>query len=276
MCFSFPLTPNKLTATEQAIIEYITGHRDEFLCMTIGQLSATLNISEATISRFARHVGCCDFKHLKRVIMEQTVQKGPAYKLKNTLQTKSDNFLHDWMEQQQYNLQKALELLDQREFAEAVDAIQGAHRVFLYAKNASRSPAQLLEFRLQRIGIDVFRIPSGGSEMLESLALMRAEDLVILFGFSKVSAEGRVILDYQKRLGYRTLLFTSRAYHDEKHRADINLFVYRGEENEYHSMTTSIAVVDALVLALSAQLGSAAVARLEVIRKLKMEYGKQL
>lgn len=276
MYFSFPLTPSKLTATEQAIIEYITGHKDEFLCMTIGQLSAQLNISEATISRFARHVGCCDFKHLKRVIMEQTVQKGPAQKLKNTLQTRADNLLSDWMEQQQYNLQKTLELLDQEEFSQAVRAIRDAHRVFLYANNASRAPAQLLEFRLRRIGIDICRIPSSRSELLESLALMDADDLVILFGFSKVSAEGSVILEHQKRAGYRTLLFTSRTYHDENHRADINLFVYRGEENEYHSMTTPIAVVDALVLALSAQIGAAAVERLEKIRKLKTEYGKQL
>ena len=262
MYFSFPLTPDKLTAAEQLIIEYITGHRDEFLCMTIGQLSDELNLSEATISRFARHVGCCDFKHLKRIIMEQTVQKGPAQKLKNTLQTSADNLLNDWIEQQQYS--------------RAVDAIGGARRVFIYAKNASRAPAQLLEFRLRRIGIDVCRISSSGSELLENLALMSAEDLVVLFGFSKVSAEGSIILNHQKRAGYQTLLFTSRTYHDEKHRADINLFVYRGEENEYHSMTTPIAVVDALVLALSAQMGATAVDRLEEIRKLKTEYGKQL
>ena len=240
MYFSFPLTPDKLTAAEQLIIEYITGHRDEFLCMTIGQLSDELNLSEATISRFARHVGCCDFKHLKRIIMEQTVQKGPAQKLKNTLQTSADNLLNDWIEQQQYYLQKTLELLDQGEFSRAVDAIGGARRVFIYAKNASRAPAQLLEFRLRRIGIDVCRISSSGSELLENLALMSAEDLVVLFGFSKVSAEGSIILNHQKRAGYQTLLFTSRTYHDEKHRADINLFVYRGEENEYHSMTTHL------------------------------------
>ena len=274
MYFSFPRTPDRLTDTEQSIIEYIAGHKDQFLCMTIGQLSVELSISEATISRFARHVGCCDFKHLKRVIMEQTVHKGPAQKLKNTLQAKSDNLLHDWMEQQQYNLQKTLELLDEQEFSRAVHTLRTARKVFLYAKNASRAPAQLLEFRLRRIGIDICRIPSGRSELLESLTLMGADDLVILFGFSKVSAEGRFILDYQKRAGYRTLLFTSRAYHDEKCRADINLFVYRGEEDEYHSMTAPIAVADALVLVLSAEMGPAAVERLEEIRKLKAEYAK--
>ena len=139
MYFSFPQTPDRLTDTEQSIIEYIAGHKDQFLCMTIGQLSVELSISEATISRFARHVGCCDFKHLKRVIMEQTVHKGPAQKLKNTLQAKSDNLLHDWMEQQQYNLQKTLELLDEQEFSRAVHTLRTARKVFLYAKNASRT-----------------------------------------------------------------------------------------------------------------------------------------
>lgn len=276
MCFSLPQTPERLTAAEQTILEYITGHRDEFLCMTIGQLSAELNLSEATISRFARHVGCCDFKHLKRIIMEQTVQKGPAQKLKNTLQTRSGSLLHDWMEQQQYNLQKTLELLEQKDFSEAVKAIQRARRVFIYAKNASRAPAQLLEFRLRRIGIDVCCIPSGRSELLESLPLIQEDDLVILFGFSKISAEGCCILEYQKRAGYRTILFTSRFYHSDSCRADINLFVYRGEDDEYHSMTAPIAVVDALVLELSAEIGSAAVDHLEEIRKLKAEYAKQL
>ena len=81
MNLSFPQMPEKLTSTEQDIVEYIAAHRDEFLCMTIGQLSSALHISEATVSRFARHVGCEDFKHLKRTVVEQTVQRGPAQKL---------------------------------------------------------------------------------------------------------------------------------------------------------------------------------------------------
>ncbi len=276
MCFSFPQTPEKLTATEQTIVEYIAGHRDEFLCMTISQLSAALNISEATISRFSRHVGCNDFKHLKRVIVEQTVQKGPAQKLANALQSGNGDFLHDWMTEQQYNLQKTLELMDQDQFSKAVETLQGAHRVFLYAKNASRAPAQLLEFRLRRIGINVYRISSGGSELLESLAHISSDDLVVLFGFLKLSTEGRIILDYQQQAGYKVILFTSRTYHEEDQHKMIRLFVYRGEENEYHSMSAPIAVVDALILALSARMGTEAVDRLESIRRLKTEYRKRL
>ena len=99
MDLRLPTPAGELTRAEQKILDYINTNTDTFLFSSIGQLAQRLEISNATVSRFARHVGCCDFKHLKRIIMEQTVQKGPAQKLKNTLQTSADNLLNDWIEQ---------------------------------------------------------------------------------------------------------------------------------------------------------------------------------
>ena len=272
---TFPQTPDKLTAAEQAIIEYITRHRDEFLLMTIVQLAQELNVSEATVSRFARHVGCEDFRHLRRVVVEQTMGRSPAQKLTNTLRAGSGDFFAGFMDKQRENLQRTMELLDQSEFDTAANAICCARRVFVHARNASRAPAQLLEYRLSRIGIDVRPIPTGGAELAESLAQLGETDLVILFGFSKLSAQGRAILDYKRRAGYKTLMFTGHAYQDNALRADVNLFVYRGEDDEYHSMAAPVAVCDALVLAVSSHLGDAAIERLRAIAKLKREYGER-
>ena len=181
MNLSFPQMPEKLTSTEQDIVEYIAAHRDEFLCMTIGQMSAALHISEATVSRFARHVGCEDFKHLKRTVVEQTIQRGPAQKLNHTLQTGDGDLLTAWMEQQRYNLQKTLDLLDREAFASAVAALLGARKIFLHARNASRAPAVLLEYRLRRIGLEVEQLPAAGSELAERLAAIGPQDVVVLF-----------------------------------------------------------------------------------------------
>lgn len=112
--------------------------------------------------------------------------------------------------------------------------------------------------------------------MLEGLVPIQREDLVILFGFSKVSSEGRVILDYGKEIGFTTLLFTGRLYPEKEQQADIHLFVYRGEENEYHSMSAPAVVVDALVIALSAQMGAEAVENLDAVQMLKEQYRKQI
>ena len=112
--------------------------------------------------------------------------------------------------------------------------------------------------------------------MLEGLAAAKEGDLVILFGFSKVSREGKVILEHAKNAGYRTLLFTGRLHPAVGPRADINLFVWRGEENEYHSMSAPAAVVDALVIAVSDARGIAAARALNEVRGLKESYGKEL
>ena len=275
MCLTFPQMPENLTATESAILEYICAHRDEFLFMTIAELAAALHVSEASISRFARRVGCRDFKHLKQVVLAQGERPGAARKLANTLAEGETALLPRWIEQQRANLEKTLELLDKAEFDRAVQAIVAAQRVYLHAKNASRALVELLAYRLRRIGVEVERLPAGGSELLEGLAGAGAGDLVVLFGFSKLSAEARVLLDHSAAAGYRTLLFTARQYPAHS-AADIRLTVYRGEEDEYHSMTAPAAVADALVLAVSARKGPAAVARLESVRTLKQQYGNRL
>ena len=113
-------------------------------------------------------------------------------------------------------------------------------------------------------------------ELLEGLAPVRGEDLVILFGFSKISAEGSILLEYQKSTGYQTLLFTGQFYQEEEKQADMKLFVFRGEENEYHSMSAPAAVVDALVVSVSSQLGAKAVENLDNVRKLKEKYSKKM
>ena len=127
-------------------------------------------------------------------------------------------------------------------------------------------------FRLRRLGIEPVLLPSGGSEVLEGLAQAGTDDLVVLFSFSKVSQEGKMILAYQKEAGYHTLAFCSRSFVPEEERADIQLFVYRGEAKEYHSMTAPAALVDALVVAVSERLGDHAVENLSHLYRMKKKY----
>lgn len=273
MPITFPSMPEKLTANEAALLEFINQHSDQFLFLSIAQLAETLSMSEATVSRFARHVGCRDFKHLKQVVLAQTqTRTGPADKLAATLAEGDGAPLPHWLEQQRYCLEKTEALLDPAEFHRAVQAIVEARRVFVYAKNASRSMAELLRFRLRRIGVDVRLLAGAGNELLEGLAAAGPGDLVVVFSFSKRSTEGAILLDWQREAGYRTLLFTGQLSPLPDPQPDIRLFVYRGEANEYHSMAAPAAIVDALVLGVSAKLGDRAVDRLARLRALKQRY----
>jgi DNA-binding MurR/RpiR family transcriptional regulator len=272
MQLSLPAPAAEFTKAEQKILEYIGSHAQTFIFMSIKELSSELDVSDATVSRFAKHAGCKDFKALKSLVMRQNQSAGPAEKMAGTLLRDSGFTVEGWLEYQRQCLQKTLEHLDPAEVERAASAILAARRVFIHAKSASRALGELLLFRLRRLGVSVFMLPSGGSEVLEGLAQAGVGDLVVMFSFSKVSREGGMILDHAKSAGYQTLAFTSRLYVPEQERADVSLFVYRGEEKEYHSMTAPAAVTDALVVAVSESMGAGSARQLSRLHKLKEKY----
>lgn len=269
-----PLSPGELTRAEQKILDYINTNPDTFLFLSIGQLAQRLELSDATVSRFARHVGCTDFKDLKSLVMEQA--SGPAVKMAGTLSREDAFSPAAWLERQQLYLEKTARQLDRAEFDRAVEAIAAARQIFLHGKNASAPLAQMLAFRLRRLGLRVLVLPSGGSEVLEGLSQAGEGDLAVMFSFSKLSREGRVLLEHSRRAGCRTLAFVSRTCIPPQEQADITLFAYRGEEKEYHSMAAPAALLDALVVAVTQQLGSRATASLQRLNQLKRSYGPML
>lgn len=272
MEIKLPESEGKYTKADLKLIEYIETNTEKFLFMSISQLSENTGMSEATISRFARHMGYQDYKELRNGIIKQQMQNGAAGKLAGTL-LKNEGFdAYKWFTYQQECLQKTMENIEPEVFLNALLMIEKAERIYIHAKNASASVGQLLFFRLRRLGLNVSVIPSGGSEVMEGIAHAGKSDLVILFSFAKLSKEGQVILDYSQKAGYQTLSFTSRKFIPKEQQADINLYVYRGEETEYHSMCTAIAMIDALVLALSEKMQILSSEHLFQIQELKRIY----
>ena len=272
MTITVPGREGKYTKSDEKILEFMESHTDEFLFMSIGEVAKRLEVSEATISRAARHLGYRDFKEMKNEIIGQKTGKGAAGKIAGTLLKTQGFDIGKWFAMQQECLSSTLENFDQKEFSRAVSQIQSARNIYIHGKNASASSAQLLYFRLRRLGYKVFMVPSGGSEVIEGIVHAGEGDLVIIFSHSKVSVEGKMILEYAKIAGYTTMAFTSRLYAPQEQRADINLYVYRGEKEEFHSMTAPAAMIDALILALSEKDQGDTAENLLKIQKLKEKF----
>ena len=265
-----PAADQDWTPAEQKILNYINTNPDAFLFLSIGQLAQQLGLSDATVSRFARHAGCADFKALKNLVIEQV--SGPVAKMAGTLSQGESFSSVGWLERQQLYLKKTAEQLDQEQFDRSVEALIAAKRIFIHGKNASESLAQLFAFRLRRLGFWVTLLPSGGSELLEGLVQAGEGDLVVMFSFSKLSQEGRVILEHKGDAGYRTLAFVSSTCLAPEEQADISLFAYRGQEREYHSMAGPMALIDGLVVAVTEQLGQKGVEALQRLHQIKKKY----
>ena len=76
MSVDFSMIPEDLTKSEAHLLDYIQNHTDEFMFSSIGDISAHLGISVATVSRFVRHMGFADFKDLKRYLAKANYHQG--------------------------------------------------------------------------------------------------------------------------------------------------------------------------------------------------------
>ncbi|HJA43366.1 MAG TPA: MurR/RpiR family transcriptional regulator, partial [Candidatus Dorea stercoravium] len=160
----------KYTKSDRRIMDFVEDYTDEFLFMSIGQLADRLGMSEATVSRCARHLGYRDFKEMKNDLIQKKAGKGAAGKLAGTLMKDQGFDVESWFDFQRECLERTREQLDMGQFQEAVQRIGSARNIYIHAKNASLAAARLLFFRLRRLGFQASLIPSGGSEVLEGIA----------------------------------------------------------------------------------------------------------
>ena len=186
------------TKTEKKLIEYIIASPQEFIRMSIGDIARRIGTSEPTVSRFARHCGYNDFKELKSTVLRHLSEENPpAGKLSFTLGSESASTPDGFLRRQQHCIEKTLEFLDLESLHKAADALLKAENIYIYAKGASVSMAELLRFRLNRFGRRVTLLPAGSSELFEYMNFFTDKDLVVLFGFQKTPKEAAVLLDYR-------------------------------------------------------------------------------
>ena len=98
--------------------------------------------------------------------------------------------------------------------------------------------------------------------------------MVLFFGFSpKYPGKGGLSSIAAKRPDTKPSALQVAFSRSREEQADINLYVYRGEEKEYHSMTAAAALVDALIVAISERLGAdGAKTNLAAIHRMKKKY----
>lgn len=258
------------TPAEELIMNHIIESPQEFLLQSIQEVARGLGVSDATVSRFARHAGFADFKALKAAVAARSL--GPADKMSASIDGGAGD-VRAFLRQQRENLDRTLEGLDVDAFEAAAAALANARRVLIHGKGAAACVAELLRFRLRRYGLAVELLPAGGSELMEGLVHAREGDVLVAFGFQRVPAEDQALLDFGAKAGCTTLLFTDRIVRSGGGPApDIELYTYRGEPRAYHSMASAVALVDALVVAVGARLDGGALDALEQLKDLKRAY----
>ena len=254
-----------LSKSEHRIFSYLLEHEQELPVISSDDIARQLGVSTSTISRFWTKIGFKNLKDLKRAVYENQAAT-PFSRLSGALSQWGEegvtlDFLMDRMSRY---MEKTFRVVTPQMLDQAVQMILEAGQIYMFAPDASRGIGALLQYRLRRLGIRIEVLPSG-SQIYDFMVNLKEGDLLILYGYSRILTEARILLEYGARTGCRSILFTDILAGDLLSQADLVLYSFRGEPNDYHFMGVPVILTDLLVTKTIQALGGG----LEKARKLE-------
>jgi DNA-binding MurR/RpiR family transcriptional regulator len=247
-CFS------RLTKSEKLIANYLNQNLDEVAFLSAGEVADRLQLSEATMVRFARTLGFDSYPAM-RVALQDNFRHRLTHssRLRSRLDDlRSDGDIFERIVASEIDyLTEALQTLDRKAFNKAVELLRNHQRVFVFGLGPSLSLVDLLEIRLTRSARHVIPLSTSGKEILEPMLLMNETDLLIAIGFFNLTPSLQMVLEYANKHKTPVILLTDTLGPMVGDKADIVLSARRGPVSSFHSLTIPMTIINALLLALS-------------------------
>lgn len=263
---------NKLTKSEKNIADFMRQNQDEAAFLSAGEIALRLNLSEATMVRFARTLGFNSYPAM-RAVLQETFRRRVTHSARlrgrlDDLRASGDIFERLVASEIDY-LTHALETVDRQALRQAVELLRSRNRVFVFGVGPSVSLVELMEIRLGRFGRQVIPLTTAGREILEPLLVMNDQDLLFVICFFDVSAALQLVLDYARDVNCPVIMLTDTLGSIIGDKADVVLAARRGPMAEFHSLVVPMTIINTLLLAIASEDREQVMANLDRLDQLR-------
>jgi DNA-binding MurR/RpiR family transcriptional regulator len=243
-----------LTKSEKRIADYIQQNQDEVAFLAAAEIAGQLNLSEATMVRFARTIGFESYPAMRDALQVNfrnlATHSARIRSRLGDLREAGDIFERLVASEIDF-LTESLQTIDRNAFNKAVELLRTHERIFVFGLGPSVSLVDLLEIRLTRSARHVIPLNSSGREMLEPMLLMKDSDLLIAFGFFNLTPNLQMVLNHANQNRTPVILVTDTLGPMVGNKAEVVLSARRGPVSAFHSLTVPMTILNALLLALS-------------------------
>lgn len=195
------------SATEQKIAQLILADLPAASAASIDALAAQAGVSKASVTRFARALGCADVRELKRWLAQASAigSRFLAPRADAAQQEPADVILDDIVTL----LQRSRALFNREVIAAAAQALRDARQVLAFGMGGSSSiMADEARNRLMRLGVP---ITSYQDAVLQRMVAATLDERCVVLAFS-VSGQGAELLHsvaIAQEYGARLIAFTA-------------------------------------------------------------------
>ena len=245
---------NDLTKSEKRIANFLRKNQEESAFLSASEIASRLDLSEATLVRFARSLGFSSYPAM-RAVLQDNFRRRVTHSARlrgrlNDLRDGGDIFERLTATEIDF-LSQALDSIKREELNKAVEILHEHDRVFVFGLGPSVSLVDLLELRLRRFGREVVPLTNSGREFLEYLTMMGEKDLLFVICFFDQNPALKLVIDYANKVGATIIMLTDTLEAILGDKVDVVLSAKRGPIGEFHSLVVPMTVINALLLSLA-------------------------
>lgn len=248
----------ELTKSEKQIADHLRKNQEESAFLSVGELAQRLDLSEATLVRFARSLGFDSYPAMREVLQEnfrrRVTHSARVRSRLDELRETGDIYERLVVSEIDYMTQ-SLESVNRDALHRAVDMLQNPKRVFIFGVGPSVSLVELMKIRLERFGRQAVPLTTAGREFLEPLLSMTDQDLLFVICFFDVSPALQLVLDYAHEVHCPVIMLTDTLGSIIGDKADVVLSARRGPISGFHSLVVPMTIINALLLATAGEEG---------------------
>lgn len=267
-----PLDKNThFTKNEKIIYDFLLTKKESIFLYTEVDISRMTGISQPTVSRFWRKIGYSNLKEFKDSMKEFQNLSSPSAKFKSILS--SDKFHYKNYAKRSISLiEDSVNKISEHDFNKAVNLFITSNKIFTHGIGPAESLCSLLNFRLNRFGLDMNSISASGQSLYEDLININKDSLIVLFLFSHYHPETHVIIDYAKEVGCKVIILTDiliKPFDDDN---ITTFYVSRGELLEFHSLVGPLFFIESIIVAIGISKENEPLDKLHKLEELREKY----
>lgn len=262
----------QLTKSERRIANYLNQNQDEAAFLSAGEIAERLQLSEATMVRFARTLGFDSFPAMRSALQENFRQRlTHSARLRSRLdelREGGDLFEKVTISEIDY-LTQALQTVDREALHRAATLLRERGRIFVFGTGPSISLVHLMHSRLTRFGKQVVPLTIAGRETLEPLLLMTSRDLLFAIGFFDINPTLQIVLDHAEEKKCPVILLTDTLGSVIGGKAKVVLTAKRGSVSSFHSPIVPMNIINTLLLDVANQSQEEVIPNLDKLDQLR-------
>ena len=267
----------RLSKNQKKVADYIGRDGAMASFDSVQQLAKKVGVSESSVVRFAQALGYHGYPALRRELQEESKKKmGGAGRLQRAVSDLPEQgFVESLFRRDVELIEKTLTQFSYKDFSRAIDLVWQARRIFIIGFGSAFSLAYFLNFRLVRLGLDVHLIlMTGGTSLLEQLALMNSKDLLVSIGFGRITDEVSIAIDHaiSSKVG---ILGITHSPTSEIARKAANCLVALRRDDRTQSLVAHMALLNALAIGVANRKRSRSLKALKRLDRMEESYRKE-